>query len=523
MGAGSCAPRRRRHPLGVYPLGNSLLDPDAGPNRSFGLGHFSKMQDELLLTFLGCLSPRSCSHLGCTSAVLHAFCGHDELWRDFCLQAIDAGARLVWAPEGTWHATYILSCAREDVRRPALGRTKVHIYSDVLYRGFVVATTELKQGWLARETLERVDARGLTPTEFSRRFEQTSRPVILEGCALAWPAMHWSKESLLQQVGSVKFECGPCELPLSEFYAYADRNLDDAPLFVFDKLFSGRAPALLQDFEVPSVFRGLDLFDLMGDQRPDFRWLLIGNRRSGSKWHIDPNKTTAWNAVVRGRKRWLLLPPACQPPGVFPSLDGAEVTQPVSLIEWFSNFYGELRRLADSNPAFDLQEGTCGPGDAVFIPCGWWHCVLNLDDDTIGLTQNYASESQVHSVRRFLREKPDQVSGVPADRKAHMADLFDAALKRHRPELLTATQEKVKQDTDVAARSADKDAASTQSTGFSFWDHLRSTGRSLAFGDATHLAKEGEKREDAGQVRGELELQEQAPSPKRPKIWLDAE
>lgn len=134
------------------------------------------------------------------------------------------------------------------------------------------------------------------------------------------------------------------------------------------------------------------------------RWLIIGPHRSGSSFHVDPNATCAWNAVVSGAKKWILFPPGrlwgmyvcvwpsnvspfltphpfptpttptntpftslphlvhtptptqttptntntnqttgSPPPGVHPSPDGADVAAPVSIIEWFLNFYDEAR------------------------------------------------------------------------------------------------------------------------------------------------------------------------------------
>lgn len=63
------------------------------------------------------------------------------------------------------------------------------------------------------------------------------------------------------------------------------------------------APDLLKDYTVPHIFPE-DYFDVLEtDQRPPYRWLIIGPERSGASWHVDPGLTSAWNTLLCGRKR----------------------------------------------------------------------------------------------------------------------------------------------------------------------------------------------------------------------------
>ena len=59
-------------------------------------------------------------------------------------------------------------------------------------------------------------------------------------------------------------------------------------------------------------------------------------------------------------------------------------------------------------------ECVCRPGEVLYVPRGWWHCVLNLGH-TVAVTQNYVSSVGLHRVLDFLQPgRPDLVSGCAA-------------------------------------------------------------------------------------------------------------
>jgi len=167
---------------------------------------------------------------------------------------------------------------------------------------------------------------------------------------------------------------------------------------LIDSEFGKRAPGLLEDIEVPEYFKE-DLFSVLDKKkRPPYRWLVIAPRRSGLEFHLDQNRTSTWSALVSGRKRWILFPPNAVPPGVDYEYDseGEDDCYSPDPLRWFTDNYPRLQEKAQ------CVECIQGPGEIIFIPSGWWHMQLNLED-TVAVTHSFCNTQNFSSVYHHLR------------------------------------------------------------------------------------------------------------------------
>jgi len=242
----------------------------------------------------------------------------------------------------------------------------------------------------------------LNPERFAMDYEATSTPVIVRGVpeSEGWAASEWSYDRFLLDPAlcSLRMKCGEDDdggtirVSLKDFATYVSRNCmnDDSPLYVFDSGFSDRegCKPILDGFCVPCFCGRDDLFELVGEKnRPPYRWLLLGPRRSGTCLHVDPLGTSAWNAVVTGRKRWVLFEPGTSKTiakGTRLYNATLEDDEPINY------FVDILPRIRQAYPTARRIECVQVPGETIFVPGGWWHAVLNLDD-SIGVTQNFVS------------------------------------------------------------------------------------------------------------------------------------
>ena len=355
-------PRLRcSHPNGIKPLANHFFGGEEHCNRSTSLGSFSRCPDELLLHIVGELPWQELLSLGCVSRLWYFWASLEELWRNHYVDRY-SDRHFKWC--GSWKRSF-LRCNNE--KNWSLGNSPNvalnGVYSDVLYamhRNSEIDLTGFSS--VSTNAIPKISAHELA--NFHEKYSSTRLPVIITGLLHDWTAMsQWTKESLIKNYGHVEFKAETLNMQLQEYFAYADSNTDEAPLYLFDQSFADKT-ALHRDYSVPSIFGGQDLFHILGPRRPDYRWLIIGGARSGSTFHIDPNGTSAWNAVIQGSKKWIMFPPSTVPPGVFISSDGGEVTAPLSVAEWLWSYYDKCRTIPG------VLEGICKAGEVVFVPSG---------------------------------------------------------------------------------------------------------------------------------------------------------
>ncbi|KAI3751617.1 hypothetical protein L2E82_22708 [Cichorium intybus] len=364
--------------------------------RPDALGDFLVLPDEIVCSILTYLSPRDVARLACASSVMYIFCNEEPLWMNLCLN--NENRELQY--KGSWKKTtlnrlQVLSKFDDTCNKKPLhfdGFNSLFLYKR-LYRCYTrLDGFAFDQGNVERKTNISLD-------EFYHQYD-AQKPVLISGLTDTWAARKtWTPEQLLLKYGDKPFRISQrsakkLSMKFKDYVSYMQEQHDEDPLYIFDDKFGEVAPDLLKDYSVPHLFPD-DYFDVLNDdQRPPFRWLIIGPERSGASWHVDPALTSAWNTLLCGRKRWALYPPGRVPLGVTVHVndeDGDVDIETPSSLQWWLDFYPLL---ADVDKPIECTQL---PGETIYVPTGWWHCVLNLET-TIAVTQNYVNSKNFQYV-----------------------------------------------------------------------------------------------------------------------------
>eukprot|EP00040_Diaphanoeca_grandis_P007536 m.41285 g.41285 ORF g.41285 m.41285 type:complete len:673 (-) comp18750_c1_seq1:163-2181(-) len=226
----------------------------------------------------------------------------------------------------------------------------------------------------------------LSKKEFIEQYADRNLPVIIRGLLTDWKAKQaWTRESFVDIYGAFNIsvrqssqvaydnEFGGLTAKNMSIKEYVETIIDakptasivgdvggdggdeniDPPYVLSTSL--NAIPALKQDISALAFFNDVR-FSWPTHRREESALLYVGQAGSGVSLH---EHTNAWNALVFGKKRWLLLPPYSQygPTGLPHQ-------------QWMTDWY----------PKFKAKAKVCTqePGDVLYVPTNWMHSVLNV-------------------------------------------------------------------------------------------------------------------------------------------------
>lgn len=147
---------------------------------------------------------------------------------------------------------------------------------------------------------------------------------------------------------------------------------------------------------LPELLEDLPATDVFARRKPRRRALFLGNGGSGSWMHYDTTENVM--VLFSGAKRILLVP--------------AGIVNPLRpyATRWSCCKFSSLAQNRDGNgegmfkmpPAIPYVECRIEAGEAIYLPSGWWHYIVN-ENLSIGVSYIWSATLKHRFSRQFLR------------------------------------------------------------------------------------------------------------------------
>lgn len=253
-------------------------------------------------------------------------------------------------------------------------------------------------------------ARGLSRDDFLVQFETPRVPVVVEGLIDRWQALHaWTPEFWRHRFGPRIVSTDEGEMTVGEMVDLAVRSTDAAPAPYLRSERLDDWPGLVWDVEPrPALcepnwyrdraFRVWNPFAAIGNDLAGRYELFIGGQgRAFPYVHFDAPGTHTFIYQLQGIKRFLLFSPdqtrwlyACR---------GSQFH--------ISEIADADRVSVDDFPLFANARpvvAELGPGDTLFIPCGWWH-FARMRSFSVSVAMDVLNRSSWDHAVAFARRK----------------------------------------------------------------------------------------------------------------------
>jgi len=272
-------------------------------------------------------------------------------------------------------------------------------------------TESAQEAYSARPTVDRIACANLTAQQFAERYQKQGLPLVITDLLNPDPA--WDLDYLCQQLGDREFLLryygreryqqdkrdwtsigSGVQTQSQPFSAYAEliRSGEAYQQDIYLGKCSLQATSLADSEAVQSLATHLDNLGLQQPASSLNLWIGSGHIEC---LHYDTMDGTL--IQLHGSKRILLFPPS-QTANLYPYPFYAHLRHGLKLRSWFSRVYPDrpdFQAFPKLREAFKHRRDVIlNPGEALYIPAGWWHEVTAMGDD------------MVCSVNRFWRIYP---------------------------------------------------------------------------------------------------------------------
>ncbi|KAL9958455.1 hypothetical protein ACROYT_G035470 [Oculina patagonica] len=173
-------------------------------------------------------------------------------------------------------------------------------------------------------------------------------------------------------------------------------------LYLKDWHFCKAFPAY-KAYETPVYFKSdwlNEFWDQRSDVTDDYRFVYMGPKGSWTPFHADVFRSYSWSANICGCKKWLIYPPGQEKylTDRLGNLAYDVTSDDVSDRCQFPDFEKA------SKPITVIQK----EGEVIFVPSGWHHQVINLED-TVSINHNWTNACGIFKMWEHLQSEHAKV------------------------------------------------------------------------------------------------------------------